>query len=82
MFDQRKASCVESQMRKVFPFQKGKHRFTFYVITLRFLTPGDPVWYDDLDFQVFELVQLNTFMNHLFAHNTIFVYVEKNLVND
>ena len=37
--------------------------------------------YDDIVFQVFELVQLNTFMNHLFAHNTIFVYVEKNLVN-
>ena len=36
--------------------------------------------YDDLDFQVFELVQLNTFMNHLFAHNTIFVYVENDLV--
>ena len=36
--------------------------------------------YENLDFQVFELVQLNTFMNHLFAHNTIFVYVENDLV--
>ena len=36
--------------------------------------------YEDLDFQVFELVQLNTFMNHLFAHNTIFVYVENDLI--
>lgn len=31
----------------------------------------------DLDFRIFELIQLNQFMNHLFAHNTIFVSVEK-----
>jgi len=30
----------------------------------------------DLKFQIFELVQLNSFVNHLFGHNVIFVYVE------
>lgn len=37
--------------------------------------------YSNLNFQVFELVQLNDFMNHLSAHNTIFVFVENNLVD-
>ena len=32
--------------------------------------------YIDLDFRIFELIQLNQFANHLFAHNTIFVSVE------
>ena len=37
--------------------------------------------YDGLDFQVFELRQLNSFMNHQMAHNTIFVAVENDLVD-
>lgn len=37
--------------------------------------------YNSLHFQVFELRQLNEFMNHQIAHNTIFVYVENDLVN-
>lgn len=37
--------------------------------------------YDGLDFQIFELRQLNEFMNHQIAHNAIFVYVENDLVN-
>ena len=36
--------------------------------------------YYDADFQVFEMTQLNQFMNHLVAHNTIFVAVEHELV--
>ncbi len=32
--------------------------------------------YMNLDFQVFELIQLNDFMNHQIAHNTIFVMIE------
>ena len=36
--------------------------------------------YIDLDFQVFELIQLNDFMNHQVAHNTIFVTVEYELL--
>ena len=37
--------------------------------------------YYDVDFQVFEMTQLNQFMNHLIAHNTIFVAVENELVD-
>ena len=37
--------------------------------------------YYDVDFQVFEMTQLNQFMNHLVAHNTIFVAVENELVD-
>ncbi len=36
---------------------------------------------DGLDFQVFELRQLNRFMNHQMAHNTIFVAIENDLVD-
>ncbi len=35
--------------------------------------------YTDLLFQVFELIQLNDFMNHQMAHNTIFVMVENDM---
>lgn len=35
--------------------------------------------YLDLNFQVFELIQLNDFMNHQIAHNTIFVTIENDL---
>lgn len=37
--------------------------------------------FSGLNFQVFELVQLNSFMNHLVAHNTIFVWVENDLLD-
>ena len=37
--------------------------------------------YDGLDFRVFELVQLNDFINHQIAHNTIFVTIENDLVD-
>ncbi|MBO5568557.1 MAG: hypothetical protein J6A79_06490 [Clostridia bacterium] len=32
-------------------------------------------------FQIFELTQLNAFVNHLIAHNTVFVYVENELLD-
>ncbi len=35
--------------------------------------------YMNLDFQIFELIQMNDFMNHQVAHNTIFVSVENEL---
>ena len=35
--------------------------------------------YFDLDYQVFELIQLNEFMNHQMAHNTILLSVENEL---
>lgn len=37
--------------------------------------------FPDALFQVFELTQLNSFVNHLFAHNTIFISVENELVD-
>ena len=35
--------------------------------------------YPELDFRIFELVQLNEFVNHQIAHNVIFVSVESGL---
>ena len=37
--------------------------------------------YPTVDFRIFELSQLNEFVNHLFAHNTIFVSVENDVVD-
>lgn len=37
--------------------------------------------YLDARFQIFELIQLNNFMNHQIAHNSIFVFVENELVD-
>ena len=36
--------------------------------------------FEGLEFQIFELRQLNDFMNHQMAHNTIFVSVENELI--
>jgi hypothetical protein len=35
--------------------------------------------YPELDFRIFELVQLNEFVNHQIAHNVIFVFIESEL---
>ena len=37
--------------------------------------------YEGLDFQVFELIQLNDFVSHQIAHNTIFVTIENKLLD-
>lgn len=37
--------------------------------------------YPEVDFRVFELMQLNRFVNHQFAHNTIFISVENDVVD-
>ena len=37
---------------------------------------------NDLDFRIFELVQLNEFVNHQIAHNIVFVSVEGGLEED
>jgi len=37
--------------------------------------------YPSVDFQIFELTQLNAFVNHLYAHNTIFVSVENDAID-
>ena len=36
--------------------------------------------YPELDFRIFELVQLNEFVNHQIAHNAVFIFVEGDLV--
>ena len=36
--------------------------------------------YPVADYRILELMQMNPFVNHQFAHNTVFVYVEKDLV--
>ena len=35
----------------------------------------------DLNFRIFELTQLNTFVNHLYSHNTIFLSVENDIID-
>ncbi|MFR0770060.1 MAG: DUF6577 family protein [Dysosmobacter sp.] len=35
--------------------------------------------YPELDFRIFELVQLNEFVNHQIAHNAVFIFVEGDL---
>ena len=37
--------------------------------------------YPSIDFRIFELTQMNAFVNHLFAHNTIFVSVENDMID-
>ena len=37
--------------------------------------------YPDAKFQIFEMIQLNQFVNHLIAHNTVFVSVENELID-
>lgn len=37
--------------------------------------------FSNVRFQIFELIQLNEFVNHLVAHNTIFLYVENDAVD-
>ena len=37
--------------------------------------------YAEVDFQIFELTQLNAFVNHLIARNSIFVFVENDAID-
>ena len=37
--------------------------------------------YPDVDFRIFELTQLNSFVNHQIAHNTIFISVENDVID-
>jgi len=36
--------------------------------------------YPDVDFRIFEMIQLNSFVNHQIAHNTIFISVENDVM--
>ena len=35
----------------------------------------------DLNFRIFEVTQLNSFVNHLYSHNTIFLSVENDIID-
>ena len=37
--------------------------------------------YPDVDFRIFELTQLNSFVNHQIAHNTLFISVENDVID-
>lgn len=37
--------------------------------------------YPGAEFQIFEIIQLNEFVNHLYAHNTVFIFVENSLID-
>ena len=37
--------------------------------------------YPEVSFQIFELIQLNAFVNHQIAHNVVFVYVENDFID-
>jgi len=69
----------------------GRNRYTFRE-SRRFYTPHySPEAckiakrikseYPLVDFRIFELKQINSFVNHLFAHNTIFVSVENDVID-
>ncbi len=58
--------------------QTYRHRYSETAINVvKTISDG----FDGLDFQVFELIQLNDFMNHQVAHNTIFVMIENDLLD-
>lgn len=58
--------------------QTYRHRYSESAINMvKTISDG----FDGLDFQVFELIQLNDFMNHQVAHNTIFVMIENDLLD-
>lgn len=54
------------------------HRYSDESIEVADLLKND---YINLSFQIFEMIQLNSFVNHLIAHNTIFLGVENELID-
>lgn len=68
--------------RDKYVFPDGKRRYSHQYSTeanlLAIYVHDD---YPDATFQVFELTQLNAFVNHLYAHNTIFLSVENELID-
>ena len=59
---------------------KQKHLYSYrYSKTAEDIASRLAQEFYDLNFRIFELIQLNEFMNHLMAHNTIFVSVENEL---
>lgn len=61
---------------------KTKRTYTYnYSETARSVATMIKEEYPLVDFRIFEMVQLNAFVNHLFAHNTIFVSVEGEVID-
>ena len=68
--------------RNQYAYVKGKRRYTYvYSDAAGQVAVEIPKEYPSVDFQIFELAQLNAFVNHLYAHNTIFVSVENDAVD-
>lgn len=66
--------------RYMIPAQKKSYDHT-YTETANHLAQEISQAYPEIDFQLFELFQMNEFVNHQIAHNTIIVSVESNLVD-
>lgn len=68
--------------RDQYAYMNGKHVYEYDYSELASKVASDILKeYPDADFRIFELVQMNQFVNHQIAHNTIFVYVENDLVD-
>ena len=68
--------------RNQYTFAKGKRLYTYeYSDVAGQIAAEIQKKYPYVDFRIFELAQLNAFVNHLFAHNTIFVSVEKDVLD-
>lgn len=68
--------------RDQYSFSKGRHAYRHtYSETSERIASEMTEEYPSGNFQIFELVQLNAFVNHQIAHNTIFVFVENELVD-
>ena len=68
--------------RNQYTFEKSKRVYEYsYSEEAKLVVRIIEQEYPQVDFQIFELVQLNEFVNHLFAHNTIFVSVENEAVD-
>ena len=60
------------------PKRKGLYRYSYSKQSEDIAARLSQEFYN-LNFQIFELIQLNEFMNHQLAHNTVFVSVENEL---
>lgn len=66
----RNAYCLKGELKD--------YKYSYSNISLSIVNILNTDFYD-LDYRIFELYQLNHFLNHQIAHNIIFVYVEKEL---
>lgn len=68
--------------RNQYTYSNAKRVYSYvYSEQARYVAEDIQQEYPYIDFRVFELTQLNVFVNHLFAHNTIFVSVENDVID-